>query len=125
MASGCLSYNFFCCDKTSWLKATCGGKGVFDLVLKFELGVSPSASKVEKGIQDKNLEAAPDAEAREEYCHWLIPHVLLNLPSYTIQSYQPRAYTTHKEQTPYMSIIHQENVPQACTAGNVVEPCSQ
>lgn len=45
--------------------------------------------------------------------HCLTPHGLFSLLSYTIQDGQPRDGNTHNGLGPPISIIDQENVPQA------------
>ena len=52
--------------------------------------------------------------------HWLAPHGLLNLLSYSTQDYQPRGVPTHSELGPLPSIINQENALQACPQANLV-----
>lgn len=88
-------------------KINLGGKGLVDLVLPISL--------FKAGHQVARSGVA-----------WIFSslsslYVLLSLPAYTIQKLLPNSSKKYSRVGPPVSIISQENVPQACSQSNVRE----
>ena len=84
-------------------KATCGGKGLFDL--HFHATVHHGRKSGQELRQDRNVETGADTEAMEWCCllgcsSWS----LLSLLSYRIQEHQPR--DTHPQRAKSFPVNH-------------------
>lgn len=57
---------------------------------------------------------------QREAAYWFSPQGLLGLLSCSIQDHQPKDDIAHSEMSLSLSIINQENAPQACLQTNLV-----
>ena len=74
----------------AWPESTCGGKGLFHLIVQ-----CPLRRELRAVTQSRNLGAGSEAESMEECC-LLAPNGFPSLPSYSTQDHLPRDGTIHR-----------------------------